>query len=270
MNQLFTRLLILTIGLAGLAMPQLFAQPDGFGSLEGDDEPCFAIWDTDEDRGKGPILKRYLGIFIPNTLSYTQYKAVVHFFDQNGNLIIDPNTGAAYALSQPFNIPNTNPALQDSSFTDGEAIAFEIPIILNQITIAEIALNLYGRTTTNWDPIQSNTGIPRWDPNDPNREKICWTHTRAIVHKGYTKREGVTKATSWFSPNPATDKLLVQGGESLSKISLFNTHGQLLRQWVLPASKAQHKISLGPLPPGIYLLRRQIGLTIDTQRLRLQ
>ncbi|MEL6651357.1 MAG: T9SS type A sorting domain-containing protein, partial [Bacteroidota bacterium] len=164
--------------------------------------------------------------------------------------------------------PNTNPALQDSSYTDGEAIAFEIPFLLNQTPIDEIALVLYGRTTSIWDPIQPSTGIPRWDPNDPNREKLCWSDSRSIAQKSHTKR--LSGERIWFSPNPASDKLLVKGGESTGELRLYNAQGQLLRQWELPASASQHKITIGSLPPGIYLLQRQIGLESDTQRIRLQ
>ncbi|MEM9822029.1 MAG: T9SS type A sorting domain-containing protein, partial [Bacteroidota bacterium] len=69
-------------------------------------------------------------------------------------------------------------------------------------------------------------------------------------------RSGNIKGIQVF-PNPAIDQTMIDLGDAIreeTQARLFNSNGQLIRQFVLPEGIVNYNLQIGELPNGSYLL----------------
>ncbi|MFK7922290.1 MAG: T9SS type A sorting domain-containing protein [Bacteroidia bacterium] len=268
MNQLNTRLLLLLVVLVGFAMPNLFAQTDGLDDTNTDDEPCFAIWDTDDKRGRSfnALSKRYIDIFIPNGIPHNKYRAVVRFFDQSNTVIALPSQTYNNALVQDIDPVSLSSNISTQSLANGKIYTYELITPFSQALVNFISLDLYGYHLNAWTSLQSG-GSTLWDVRDPRLRAICWPYYTAASKD---KRLGFEpQKSAWIYPNPTSDILQITPLEAPSTLQIYDIRGSLLQSWQLPAGNSSHKISTQAFPAGIYYLKRQIGTEYKYQRIQV-
>lgn len=271
MNQLITRLPLLLIVLVGFFMPNLFAQTDGLDATNTDDEPCFAIWDTDDKRGTvfNPLSKRYIDIFIPNNLPHIKFRAVVRFFDQNGNVMALPSLSYPNALVEDIIPTSLSANISTQSLPDGRIYTYELLTPFSQALVNFVSLDLYGNHLNTWALLQTGAN-PLWDVTDLSDDRprsICWVyHTAPSTEKrlGFNSQK-----SSWVFPNPTAGILKIAPTEAPSTLYIYDIRGSLLKSWQLPASNSLSKISVQAFPAGIYYLKRQIGTELRYQRIQV-
>ncbi|MEL7530101.1 MAG: T9SS type A sorting domain-containing protein [Bacteroidota bacterium] len=272
MNQLFTRLLLLSVVLVGFVMPDLFAQPDGLDATNTDDEPCFAIWDTDDKRGKviSPFGRRYIDIFIPGDLNYTQYRSVVRFYDTNGNILALPGPGNNNGLVQNINLASLSANISTQTTPDGTIYTYELITPFAQSSVSSISFNLYYFHLNVWTSMQTG-GASSWDLTNGSTRASCWTYRRKAtkVTKMIGRLGQQNAIVNWAYPNPAEGILHIAPTEAASTLKLYDVSGSLLSSWQLPASDSQHKISIQAFPAGVYYLQRHIGAERQYQRIQV-
>lgn len=272
MNQLFTRLLLLSVVLVGFVMSDTFAQVDGLEGGNANNEPCFAIWDTDEDRDKNnnPLLRRFIDIYIPNVFSASKYRAVIRYYDPLGNLIPMPGAGNNNGVVQDIYVPNSDPDITVTAATNGDVYTFELLSTFSQSLVSYVSLDLFAFHLNSWMPLHTSNN-PKWDVNSKSQREICWDKPLPIVKgKGDKGRLGaITKEQAWAYPNPSTGYVRIAPLAQNHQLELYDLQGRLLKSWQFEASTSAYKISIQAFPAGVYYLKRKVGAEQQYQRIQV-